>query len=512
MTARRTSRWLSVAFLGVGALVGATCSRTVQREDQRTESSPVRPVGPVFAASPAFAQAAATGASPTLADIAERAVPSVVNLSATRRVDVADQRKELMRDPMLREFFGPRGMPDLPRDREMRSLGSGVIVGDGVVLTSAHVVEKADQVEISLKDGREVYGTVVGADARSDLAVVRIKDKVSGLKALPLGDSAHMRAGDVVLAIGDPFGVGQTVTMGIVSATGRSSMGIVDYEDFIQTDAAINPGNSGGALVNMKGELIGINTAILSGTGGSMGIGFAIPSEMASPIMKSLLEKGRVTRGYLGVAIQDLDRDLAEGLDLREHDGILVADVTPGSPAEKAGLVRGDVIRSLDGRKLDSSSRFRNEVAATSPGSEVTLEVVRGGKSRTVKVRLETLKEKQETTAPAPGAQGARPGGGNEDARGGLLGGLAVVDLSAQLRRRLNVPAQIRGVVVTDVAPQGAADRLGLRPGDVVMELDRQPVTSPSELRRQARAAAERDRVVAVVYREGSTIYLATHE
>ena len=446
-----------------------------------------------------------------MADIAERAVPSVVNLSATRRVDAADQRNELMRDPMLRDFFGPRGMPDLPRDREMRSPGSGVIVGDGVVLTSAHVVEKADQVEISLKDGREVDGVVVGADARSDLAVVRIKDKVSGLEPLPLGDSAALRAGDVVLAIGDPFGVGQTVTMGIVSAPGRSSMGIVDDEDFIQTDAAINPGNSGGALVSMRGELIGINTAILSGAGGSMGIGFAVPSAMASPIMKNLLEKGRVTRGYLGVAIQDLDRDLAEGLHLREHEGILVADVTAGSPAEKAGLARGKVIRSLNGHKLDSSSRFRNDVSATSPGSDVTLEVLRDGAPRAVVVRLETLKEKEEEAAGvAPGATGARPGGGHEDEA--AIGGLAVVDLGAQLRRRLNVPGPIRGVVVTDVAPQGPADRLGLRPGDIVMEVDRQPVTSSGDFHRQARAAADRDRVVVLVYREGNTIYLATHE
>jgi len=513
---------LNVAFLGVGALVGATCTRTVAREDHRTESSPAAPVGPLFAASPAFAQAASAGSGATLADIAARAVPSVVNLSATRRVDAADQRKQLMRDPMLREFFGQRGMPDLPRDRETRSLGSGVVVGDGVVLTSAHVVEKADQVEISLKDGREVDGTVVGADAQSDLAVVRLKEKVSGLAPLPLGDSAAMRAGDVVLAIGDPFGVGQTVTMGIVSATGRSSMGIVDYEDFIQTDAAINPGNSGGALVNTKGELIGINTAILSGTGGSMGIGFAIPSAMASPIMKSLLAKGRVTRGFLGVAIQDLDRDLAEGLGLHAHDGILVADVGDASPAEKAGLARGDVIRSMNGHKLDAASRFRNDVAATAPGTEVTLEVVRDGVPRTVKVRLETLKEKEDAAKVQPGNSGPAATG-TDDNRGGaehhdaaarndLTTGLAVADLGTQLRRRLNVPSGVRGVVVTDVAPQSAADRLGLRPGDVLMELDRHPVTSPDDLRRQARAAAARTRLVALIFRQGSSVYLATHE
>ena len=507
MTARHSYRWLNVALVGAGAVLGATCTQSVPRDDQRTEKSPTSTMKATFAASPAFAQAAADGS--TLADVAGRVVPSVVNLSATRRVDVSDQRKGLMRDPMLREFFGPRG-PDLPDDREMRSLGSGVIVAEGVVLTSAHVVEKADQVEITLQDGRQLDGKVVGADTRSDLAVVRIQGKVSDLEPLPLGDSSEMRQGDVVLAVGNPFGVGQTVTMGIVSATGRSSLGIVDYEDFIQTDAAINPGNSGGALVNMRGELIGVNTAILSGTGGSMGIGFAIPSAMAGSIMKSLLEHGRVTRGFLGVAVQDLDRDLARALDLDERAGILVADVTEGSPAEQAGLARGDVIRSIEGGKVDSSSRFRNEVAALAPGTQATLEMMRDGKPRTVEVRIGTLKEEGDARdQDAPGARpGAAPGTAAPDES---LSGLAVADLTPALRRRLGVPPRIAGAVATEVTPGASAARLGLRPGEVIMELNRQPVASATDRRRKARAA-DRERLVILVYREGSTMYLAAHE
>ncbi len=308
----------------------------------------------------------------------------------------------------------------------------------------------------------------MGADTRSDLAVVRIQGKVSDLKPLPLGNSSAMRQGDVVLAIGNPFGVGQTVTMGIVSA-GRSSLGIVDYEDFIQTDAAINPGNSGGALVNMRGELIGVNTAILSGTGGSMGIGFAIPSAMAGSIMKSLLEHGRVTRGFLGVAVQDLDRDLARALDLDARAGILVADVTEGSPAEQAGLARGDVIRSIEGRKVDSSSRFRNEVAALAPGTKATLEVMRDGKPRTVEVRIGTLEQEPRDGEGQgdPGAgSSARPDREPDDAaREGVLSGLTVADLTSPLRRRLALPPSITGALVTEVAPGGTADRMGLRPG-----------------------------------------------
>ena len=327
----------------------------------------------------------------SIADIAERVVPSVVNLSATRTRKARRTDRDRV-PPSLQQFFGPDRGP-MPRgDRQEGSLGSGVIVSaDGLVLTSAHVVDGADAVEITLQDGRELNGEVVGADRQTDVAVVRIAKKdATGLTPLPMGDSAKLRLGEVVLAVGNPFGVGQTVTMGIVSATGRSALGIVDYEDFIQTDAAINPGNSGGALVNMRGELVGINTAILSRTGGNQGIGFAIPTSMTRPIMASLVKSGHVTRGYLGVVIQEIDRDLAEAIKVQAGSGVLVADVEDAGPAAKAGVERGDVIRSLDGQKVASTSQLRNRVASLSPGAKVRVELQRDGAPRTVDIQLQT--------------------------------------------------------------------------------------------------------------------------
>jgi serine protease Do len=500
MKARSATRWLNIAFLGIGALIGATCT-PASTDEYRAESQ--RGIQPLYAAAP---QPAANGIAPSLADVAERAVPSVVNIAITRRMEAPGRVNPLLDDPMLREFFGQRGQPDLPAERQTRALGSGVIVGtDGVVLTSAHVVEGADQVEITLQDGRELSGKVVGADTRSDLAVVRIQDKVTNLVALPLGDSTTLRLGDIVLAIGNPFGVGQTVTMGIVSATGRASMGIVDYEDFIQTDAAINPGNSGGALVNMKGELVGINTAILSRTGGSMGIGFAIPSAMASPIMKSLLANGKVIRGYLGVSVQDLDRNLAEALHLGQHEGILVADIVPDTPAARAGIQRGDVLRTLAGRPIKSSAQFRNQVAALAPGTKVRLDLTRDGKPKTLELELGTLEESANQSA--PGEPDDQPAGVEDQ---GLLGGVRLLDLRADLRRRLNIPARIQGAAVAEVQPGTPADRLGLRPGDIIMELNRHRVTSAADVRRLARTL--QGSIAVLIYRDGATAYLAARD
>jgi Do/DeqQ family serine protease len=378
MKTRSALRWASLTIVAAAAIWGASSIHSA------SAGTP--------AAAPALVQSQAVLAS--LPDVAERVVPSVVNIAVTRTGGGGDDVPSMEDvDPMFRDFFGPQG----PRGGQEHSLGSGVIVSaDGLVLTSAHVVDGAEHVDLTLNDGRELDGVVVGTDRRSDVAVVRIdKREAHGLVPLSMGDSSALRLGEVVLAIGNPFGVGQTVTMGIVSAKGRSALGIVDYEDFIQTDAAINPGNSGGALVNLRGELVGVNTAILSRSGGNQGIGFAIPTSMIRPIMKSLVATGKVARGWLGVGIQDVDRDLAAGLGLAPGDGVVVGQVEKDSPAARAGIERGDLIRAVGSDRVHSSSELRNKIAALAPGSTAHLDVVRKGQGRAVDVVLGALPETQ---------------------------------------------------------------------------------------------------------------------
>ena len=498
------TRWRDLGLIAAGATLAsvATCARPAP--DDPPASGRVR-----FAVSPAFAHTGDGGR--TLPDIAETVVPSVVNISAMRAETEADDdgqpmtRNPMLDDPLFREFFGPDSPLDVPRDRETRSLGSGVIVdADGLVLTSAHVIDGARNVEVALSDGRELDGKVMGVDAQSDLALVRIQGKAKNLVPLPFGDSSRLRLGDVVLAIGNPFGVGQTVTMGIVSATGRSRVGIVDYEDFIQTDAAINPGNSGGALVNMRGELVGVNTAILSRSGGYQGIGFAVPTAMADPIMKSLVAHGKVIRGWLGATIQEIDRDLGIAMGLEAHRGILVADVTPGGPAARAGIQRGDVITGLEGIPVTSSARFRNRIAFLAPGTTVRLEVMRGKSGRAMKLKLGNLKDdpvqaagdrRDAKAAPAP-------------APAGLLAGLGVSELGPAVRKRLALPRSLSGgVLVTSVESGSAAERMGLAVNDIILELDRRGVSSAADFRRRVRDVG--DAVVVLLYRGGTTLYLA---
>lgn len=425
-----------------------------------------------------------------VSDVAERAVRSVVNVSTKQRVETPPG---IAQDPFFHDFFfGPgRGMP-APRERERVGQGSGVIIDavQGLVVTNNHVVDGADEVEVSLPDGRKESATVVGADPKSDLAVLRMEDVPDDLEALSLGDSSTLRLGEVVLAIGNPFGVGQTVTMGIVSAVGRANMGIVDYEDFIQTDAAINPGNSGGALVNMRGELVGINTAIVSRSGGYQGIGFAIPTRMVQPIVDSILDDGTVQRGFLGIRMQELDEELADALGLDDTEGILVSDVVEDSPADRAGLERGDVIVSLDGDPVSSMARFRNRVAAAGPDAPFTCEIVRKGKRKTVRGKLDLLEG--ESSAPEDEEEVER------------LDGLKLGELGAEERERLRIPGRVDGVVVTAVEPRSRAARAGLRPGDVITEVNRQAVGSPADVRR----ALDADTALLLVYRDGTTMYV----
>ena len=338
-----------------------------------------------------------------LPDMLERVVPGVVNISTRSRVRVRDN--PLLSDPFFRRFFN---LDEQPRERETDAAGSGVIVDArrGYVLTNHHVVEGADQVAVTLSDGRQFAAELVGVDPEVDIAVLRID--APDLTAVTLGDSDVLRVGDVVLAIGNPFGLGQTVTSGIVSALGRTGLGIEEYEHFIQTDASINMGNSGGALVNVRGELVGINTAIVGPNGGNIGIGFAIPSNMAQGVMAQIVKHGAVRRGQLGVAAQDLNPDLAQAFGMQPYSGAAVVQVMPGSPADRAGLREGDVITTINGRPVRGSSELRNAVGLLRVGSRVTLEIVRQGRTRTLQA---VLAEPECRGAPDPGPATGHDGG-----------------------------------------------------------------------------------------------------
>ncbi len=323
----------------------------------------------------------------TIPDVAERVFDSVVNISTSHVIEAGPASF----DPFFSDPFSP-GFGD-PGDRKAMSMGSGVIVtASGRILTNAHVVKDADDIKVTLHDGNDYDAKVLGVDPKADLAVIQLTGKVPALKPLAFGDSSAMRLGDVVLAVGDPFGVGKSVTMGIVSAKGRGGMGIEEYEDFIQTDAAINPGNSGGALVNLKGELIGINTAIASRSGGYAGIGFAIPTNMARPIMDQLIKDGKVSRGYLGVSIVTVTPALAKEHNLPAQHGAILRDIDPNGPAAKSGLTSGDTVVGLNGSEVKNSDVLRNTIAMIKPGTTVDIDVIhKDGSKGAVKAKLGEL-------------------------------------------------------------------------------------------------------------------------
>jgi len=427
----------------------------------------------------------------SVADVAERSLDSVVNISTTRRPSG-------YRSP-FHELFRQFGQP-MPSPRAQHALGSGVIISaDGVVVTNNHVVKDATSIKVTVGSSKREYkAKVVGTDPKSDVAVLRLQG-AKGLKAIRVGDSDKLRLGEVVVAIGNPFGVGQTVTMGIVSAKGRANMGIVDYEDFIQTDAAINPGNSGGALINLHGELVGINTAILSRTGGYQGIGFAIPTNMVQPIVQSLLKRGRVVRGWLGVSIQEVNRELAKALKLPTTEGVLVSDVEPGSPAYKAGLKRGDLIVRLNGKPVRSTARLRNLVAAAGAGASVRLELYRDGRRTSLGAHLTELPARL-------GGGVGRPGRGQGHPAADL--GLRVDSVrDAALRQKFNIPSRLKyGVAVVAVDPSGAAAQAGLQPGDVILEVNRARIDGVRRFSQILRAA--RGDILFLVYRQGTTLYV----
>ncbi|MEZ4321599.1 MAG: trypsin-like peptidase domain-containing protein [Myxococcota bacterium] len=423
-----------VAAMLVGCSTLPTPATRIRTEDPPVEVSP-----PTSPGTPAFSSVDLVDRIP---EVAERVVRSVVNISTTRTLP----QVSMQGDP---RFGFPFPVPRAPH--ETGSLGSGVLVGDGLVVTNHHVVDGADAIRIALHDGRELDATLVGSDPRSDVAVLRVVDPPADLESLEWGDSRALRLGETVLAIGNPFGMGHSVTRGIVSAKGRGQVGIVEYEDFIQTDAAINPGNSGGALVTLDGRLVGINTAILSRTGGSQGIGLAIPAHLAKAVASDLSDDGVMERGWLGVSIQPVDAGLAEALELPDTHGVLLGDVSDGTPAARAGLRPGDVVRSFDGEAVDGPSDFRNRVAMAGVGHTFVLEVWRDGHSRKLKGALGRSPEEPVAVASRPKVE------------------------EGPVSLGLSVRPGPEGLVIERVLPGSVAARAGLEPGEVVVEIDKRP-------------------------------------
>ncbi|NOY61556.1 MAG: DegQ family serine endoprotease [Gammaproteobacteria bacterium] len=398
---------------------------------------------------------------PTLAPMLKQVTPAVVNISTKSHVKM--QQNPLFNDPFFRRFFN---VPEMPQERERQALGSGVIVDadKGYILTNNHVIQNADEITVTLKDKRHFDAKVVGTDPDADLSVIQIK--ADDLVELVMSDSETLQVGDFVVAIGNPFGLEQTVTSGIVSALGRSGLGIEGYENFIQTDASINPGNSGGALVDLDGKLVGINTAIVGPSGGNVGIGFAIPSNMAQSIMSQLIEFGEVRRGQLGVMIQDVTPELVEALAIKHNSGAVIAQVIKGSAADKAGLKTGDVVTAINGRAVHSSAQLRNAVGMLRIGEKAELEIIRDGRSRTIEARIA---EPRRVTAEAAGL--------SERLSGAVLG---------TIEENHPLAGQVEGVEVVSVERGSPAAQAGLRKGDIIISVNREPVKNVEDVRRAA--------------------------
>ncbi len=448
-----------------------------------------------FAIALSLGAAIATGADappppPTFADVVQEVIPAVVNISTTLTVSRPDPPASRPGDPM--EEFMRRFFDRMPKSYKQRSLGSGVVVSpDGEILTNEHVIGGADDVDVVLQDASRFKAKVIGRDKKTDIALIRIQVGHS-LPSARLGHADELRVGDWVIAIGNPFGLGETVTAGIVSAKGRA-IGAGPYDDFIQTDASINPGNSGGPLLNARGEVVGINSAIFSQSGGNIGIGFAIPIDLAAHVADALRAHGKVVRGWLGVSVQDVTADLSKAMGLKESTGALVADVVAGGPAAKAGLERGDVIVAYQGRDVIASRELPIRVADTPIGTRVELRVLRGGDEKRISAEIAELKD-------AETGEGARTTGSDL--------GLATEPLTSALASRLGVPQGTRGVAISEVEPDSPAEDADLRAGDVVKEVDRTPVTSPRAFERALSKRKPAKPVLLLVQRGDATLFV----
>ncbi len=428
-----------------------------------------------------------------MAEIAEAVKPAIVNISTTRTVNISGTMDPFLDDPFFKRFFGDNfGRQRVPKERKSAGLGSGVIVSsEGYIITNYHVVKGAEEIKVLLSDKREFTGKVIGSDPKTEISIIKIDAK--DLTTIPWGNSDSLQVGEVVLAIGTPYGLNQTVTMGIVSALGRANVGIADYEDFIQTDAAINPGNSGGALVNARGELIGINTAIYSTSGGYQGIGLAIPSNMVKTVMDSLIKKGRVIRGWLGVSIQKLTPELAKQFSLNDENGALISDVVENSPAEKAGLKRGDIIIEYDGAKISEPYVLRNMVANTAPGEEHKVTVLIDNKRLTIDV----------TTGELPVKMQRAVTGEYENA----MRGIGVQDITPAIAKKLGIPGKIKGVIINDIDEASpAADRL--LKGDVIQEINRKKISGVKDFQKIVLEIERDEDILLLIYRGGSSLYI----
>ncbi|HTB19638.1 MAG TPA: DegQ family serine endoprotease [Bryobacteraceae bacterium] len=424
------------------------------------------------------------------------ALPAVVNIHTSKVVKQKQGQNPFGNDPFFRQFFGdqfgPQGKPQPEREQ---SLGSGVILTpDGTIVTNNHVIDGASDIKVQLADKREFQAKLVGTDPKTDVAVLKIN--ATGLPTLPLGDSTALHVGDLVFAIGDPFGIGETATMGIVSATGRGGLGIENYEDFIQTDASINPGNSGGAMIDLHGNLVGINTAILTGgSGGNQGVGFAIPISLAKNVMDQILTHGKVVRGYLGIYIQDVTPEIAKAFGLEQAGGALVSDVSPYAPAARAGLKKGDVILKLNGEPVDSRNQLTLRVSQTPPGTSVKLGVWHDGKLEDVKITLGELPEKSAKLE------------GEESTGNSALEGVDVDEITPDIAQDLKLPAGTHGVVVTSVDPASPAATTGLSRGDVIQEVNHKPVHSVAEYNQAITSSGKRP-VLLLVNHGGRTAFI----